>query len=791
MRTLVCIFIVIMPGLKNMANKNFQLLANKYTLFFLFLFLIVNASIHAQPGQLRFKHYTTIDGLSQGYINRMTQDSRGFMWFSTQDGVNRFDGYNFKVFKPIYNDSNSIAGTSINTIVEDKSGMLWMGSNEALNRYDFKTNGFTHFYIRDSLNQKLKIYYEPFYIDDKNQLWLTYGFNLASMDLLTGKITTYPFANSSMDGYITVNYPEKKLYRHLSKIYATGNTGLHIIDLDIKKADCYFSSDSRNEFGNSMRFNGVLEDKNHVIWLAAMTGLMCFNPLTKETSLFNEYNGKKITSVMGIAWDKEGNLWCTSEGSGLSVFDTTAKKFKKNYEKNATDPGSIGRNYTATIFIDNSDNIWTCINPDGVDMVNPFYQQLNQVKIILPQDVNYSSSIGPMCEIDTNHIITTSNIEDLIVYDKINETSKKIELPKGLRESHNVTVFIDSSRGIWIASDSGLYLTDEKLKSFLLIAKQNFEHGTFFEFRQKIFIGTINELYNVSLNGKTYHVDTLHLIDNKTTSFVGKTPGGLLCVTTYSNQFFLIDINNNNYVAVKKLNFNFQVKSVFFKNDDTLWMGTSAGLARFVISKDNLKVFTEKDGLANNYVYCVFKGDDGKLWMCTNRGISRFDITNERFINYGLLEGVQAMEFNARAYYQSASGTIYFGGVNGFNYFNPSKIKDFAFESPVQLLNVTVNGNAVPLENFLDQKQPAEFKSNQNNISIEFAAIDFNRNDNINYLYKLHDKDAWSSIGNHRTLNFVNLSPGNYNIAVEAQYSYNEASPHVLKFSFIILPPFL
>lgn len=221
MRKHVCVFVIVI--LKDIANNASKISAIKRALVLLLLLQIKNIPSRAQTGQLRFKHYTTIDRLSQGYVYRMMQDSRGFMWFSTSDGVNRFDGYNFKVFKPVYNDSNSIAGTRINSIVEDKNGMLWMGSNEALNRFDFKTNSFSHFYILDSLNQKLKVYYDPFYIDDKNQLWLIYGnYSLASMNLATGKITTYPFANGAMDGYVTVNYPDKKLYRHLSKIYATG-----------------------------------------------------------------------------------------------------------------------------------------------------------------------------------------------------------------------------------------------------------------------------------------------------------------------------------------------------------------------------------------------------------------------------------------------------------------------------------------------------------------------------------------------------------------------------------------
>ncbi len=176
--------------------------------------------------------------------------------------------------------------------------------------------------------------------------------------------------------------------------------------------------------------------------------------------------------------------------------------------------------------------------------------------------------------------------------------------------------------------------------------------------------------------------------------------------------------------------------------------------------------------------------------MSTNRGISKFDPATERFSNYGLTEGAQALEFNSHSFFQSPSGTIYFGGVKGFNYFNPSEIEKFDFEPQVQLLNVSVNGSPVSLDQFLQQNQLVKFRSNENNISIEFAAIDFNRNDNINYLYKLRNKDVWTSIGNQRTLNFANLSPGNYYLEVKAQYSYNTVSPHILKFAFTVLPPF-
>jgi ligand-binding sensor domain-containing protein len=217
--------------LKNIVDKAFKIFVNKHSLLFSLLFFIAIVSIKAQSNQLRFKHYTTLDGLSEDAVVRITRDSRGFVWFSTADGLNRFDGYNFKIFKPVINDSFSIAGDRINSIVEDKRGVLWVGSNEALNRYDYKTDRFEHFYVCDSLHKKLKVYYEPFFIDDKDELWFIYSTNLASINLVTKKITTYPFANSAMEGFTTVDYPAKKLYKHLSKISTTGNSGLHIPSL--------------------------------------------------------------------------------------------------------------------------------------------------------------------------------------------------------------------------------------------------------------------------------------------------------------------------------------------------------------------------------------------------------------------------------------------------------------------------------------------------------------------------------------------------------------------------------
>ncbi|MFI5188020.1 MAG: two-component regulator propeller domain-containing protein, partial [Chitinophagales bacterium] len=715
----------------------------------------------------------------------------GFMWFGTFDGLDRFDGYNFRVFKSNYNDSNSIEGAKIYSIVEDKDGILWIGTNEALNRYDFKTDHFEHFYVQDSLHQQLKVSYDPFFIDDKNELWFTYKNDLGSVNLATGKMITYPFADGVMRDFPTIGYPERKFYRHLSKIYTSGNDGLHVVDIDKKQAEFYFSSNPKNQFGRQVLIGGVLEDKNHILWLGTENGMISFNPVTKQTQVFNEYQTKKNITTFFLAGDHDDNIWCGG-AMGVFLFNTITKKFVRNYSRDPADPESIGKNSVTSLFIDRDNNVWIGIDPDGIDKINPAYEQLNHVKIN-PKERNtdYSSSIWSIAEIDARNILLCSNHKDVAIYDKITGESKKIDLPKSFQKSfNNNNTILDSHGRIWIASDSGLCYSDDKTKTFKIIEKKDFSNAYLFEYNKRIFIGTGNGLVFLSMNTQAGDAETIHLFDGRGINFIGKSPNGLLCVTTWDKELFFIDAGNGKPSIVKKKVFDFQIKSIFFQDENTLWLGTSVGLAKYIVSQNSLKLFTEKEGLANNYVYCVLKGNDGNLWMSTNHGISRFDMTTEGFTNYGLSEGAQALEYNTHSFFQSPSGTIYFGGVKGLNYFNPSKIKDFYFNPPVQLLSISANGNTVPLEKFLQQSKPVKFQSDENNISIEFAAIDFNRNDNINYLYKLRDKDGWTSIGNQRTLNFANLSPGHYFLEVKAQYSYNQVSPHILKFEFIILSPF-
>lgn len=759
----------------------------------LYCWIFFTGAAFGQPREPRFRHYGTADGLSQGSVFSMWQDSHGFMWFGTLDGLNRFDGYNFKVFRPSYDDNTAIKGGRINSITEDNQGMLWIGTNEAINRYDFKTNRFTHFYLPDDNHHPIKGRYDPFFIDDKGELWFTYLYGyLASMNLVTGKFTKYPFADGAMDEFTTAAYPEKKFYRPLTKIYSAGRGGLSIIEPAVKKVRYYFSSRRENRAGNKTGIGRLLEDRSGLLWLASDSGLIAFNPAYEIINVYNRLPvGNKNLLLFGLAWDENQNLWCSSDGSGLLQFDTRSRIFKLQYLKNPGDTESLAGNSLTCLFADRDRNLWMCIDQAGIDKINPTYEQIGHMRINpVDKPQGYIGSVWSITETDADHTLICSDYKDLFIYEHGSGNLTRVNLPGAFRGAAVFCMMTDSRNRLWIATEEGLLYSDDRLKHAIIVKRQNWYDAVLFEYNERILIAANTQFFSVPMKGSADRIDTIHAFDGEEINSIATSPRGCLAITRADGTLFLSEQDNDNLRIVKKTIFDFQIKSVIFSGEDTVWLGTSVGLARYNVKTGVLKLFSEQNGLANNMVYCLLPDQQGHIWISTNRGISRFDPGTGDFNNFGLAEGAQSLEFNGHSCYRSASGMLYFGGVRGFNYFDPAKIKAVPFNPSLQLLNVMINGKPFLPNLFLNRAEPPKLQSDQNNISIEFAAIDFNRNRNIRYLYRLHASGAWLPAGNQRTLSFVNLPAGDYFLQVKAQYTNSLISNNILKASFHILQPF-
>ena len=745
---------------------------------------------------MRFTHYTTENGLSQGTIFRMLQDSRGFMWFGSWDGLNRFDGYNFKVFKSQQRDSNTIAGTHIYSMVEDKHGNLWVGTNEALNCYDYRNNAFRHFYLKDMLGQKVSTLYDPFFIDDNDELWFTYdGKNLASLNLNNEKISEYHFADSSLESYTVPGFPKKQLYRPLSKILACGDDGLKIIDVANRKIYHYFSKSAENIYGNPLIVFEVFEDQTNLLWLATNKGLVCFDPKTNDESIFDNAKGEKIIlPVVAIAEDKNGNIWTGTDYNGLWLFDKSKKEFSFGYTHDPALPDGIAANTISSIFADRSDNIWINVDPKGIDRINPSFNLFAKVRIDNKSDSHIiSGSVLGFAEADRNKVLVSVQRSGMMLYDKATDKRETIYLPGSYKESYSHAVFRDSQGVFYILTEKGIFYSANVRGPYTLlqVLQNKFIDDLFNSMLQVddslILVGHSHGMAIIKTSRKKINWQKILPQIHDEILSITKGNDGLFYLCKKENDVIKISRDKNEFNIVDTIKTTFIVKSIYHAAGETIWMATSKGLAKYNTRTKNYEWFTEQNGLNNNFVYGIIPDAKGNLWMSTNGGISRLNIHNSKFYNYGLSEGLQGYEFNSNAFYKTNDGTIYFGGVNGFNYFNPSNISEQTFDPPLQVNEIKINNKPVSLANFADSSN-YNIGYNQNDLSISFAAIDFNRSSNIFYQYKLHSGDEWINIGRERTLTFPNIPAGNYNLLIEASLADGALSKKNISLRFIILP---
>jgi two-component sensor histidine kinase len=230
------------------------------------------------------------------------------------------------------------------------------------------------------------------------------------------------------------------------------------------------------------------------------------------------------------------------------------------------------------------------------------------------------------------------------------------------------------------------------------------------------------------------------------------------------------------------------VKSIYHHSEEIIWFATTKGLAKYAMKSHKFQWFTEQQGLANNLVYTIVPDDDKNLWLSTNGGISRFDLATHKFYNYIISEGLQGSEFNSNSSCKTSDGTIYFGGVNGFNYFNPSEVNEQPFNSPVHITEIKINNKRVSLVK-MRKGENYSLSYKQNNIAVSFAAIDFNNAAKISYEYQLRNSHDWIAIGKDRSLTFPQLPAGDYQLNVRARLSDGTISNHIGSLRFIILPP--
>ncbi len=724
-----------------------------------------------------FNALTINDGLSQGMVVRMFQDRYGFMWFATLDGLNRYDGYKFTVYRHDPQQKTSITKSYVQSFFEDSQGRLWLGTiSGGLDLFDRETETFIHVNQQEgNPNNALSEGSVKSIAEDLHgNIWVNVGDKLDKI-IINKQIKPSP-KNFSFH-HVKVPPGSSSSLLSITKsgkiYYASGSDGiLYRLEDEVKENWTVFlklkdTLQIISDFGNPFfRIVELLEDKDKgKFYVFHDEGVHCYAEKTGSLEkVFKNGIFKYFDAPMRATLDKSGIVWF-SDPSSLSSFDIHTGQIE-----HATQiENSVSRNLNSTYstFIDRSGLLWIGTAGYGILKRNTRSELFHHTG----NSSNYSIK-----EITDGKIIVGNGMVVRELFDRSTGTLKVF--PKEKSKELNY------------------------LESFLSLPIVTGNHGDWFAERDKLRyhdkLSKQNTYYDLPVANSSEYTELIQckLTDSSGHIWVG-TARGLIRFSLAKKQWTLYNNRPGDPASISS-NAVFSLCLDPAQPTRYLWVGTGGGgLNRMDMETGKCVSFSTKDGLPNNVIYGVLPDDEGNLWMSTNKGISSFNPTKRTFRNFDYKDGLQSNEFNRGSYCRTRDGCLFFGGVNGFNYFYPREILRNTTRPQVVITALKIRNQPVPVQAagsplsksmYLTEKLTLPFK--ENFISFEFASLDFTYPEKNLYRYKLEgfDKD-WINSGNTYSANYTNLDPGTYTFKVKGSNNddfWNEKETFV---KVIILPP--
>jgi ligand-binding sensor domain-containing protein/signal transduction histidine kinase/DNA-binding response OmpR family regulator len=788
--------------------------------------LLFKIGLFAQ--EIEFKHLTVDNGLSNNKVNCVLQDRSGFIWIGTEDGLNRFDGYEIKIFRHQPENNNSISdntiwalfedkdsslwiGTksgeinyynpktdkfkswkvvskntnenSITCVFRDKDGMLWIGSyKNGLYRFDVKTNTFLNWQHRAGDKNSLSNNYVTSVLQDsKGNFWIsTYnGLNKFNPRVSQSSFTKY-YHDSKDTSVIGSNLIWNIFNSHFEQntFWICNAGGLNYYNSDSNSfSNLTFPYDKELQFGNSV--GSMIEDRSdgrRVYWIGTYSGLLEYDLINNISNRFfyRENIPHSLTSnqINSMIEDRSGVIWIGTE-NGVNYFSTKKQKFNYSLSNNSKHNNFDALQNSNVTAICNSDDasIWVG-TPSGLSLIKYKGQ-----KEFLESSLKFSKlNVWTLNKGNSNILwigtygqgLKELNIKTNAV--KSIDIKSEFQMPSLFR--YVKSIMQDKDGKVWIGYwGSGLVRYNPVKKEF------------------KVWINDENDLHSLSYNDVWVIYE-----DSRGRIWIGTNGGGLNLYNKEKQNFFRLlhesqkknGLSSNSIFSICENN-KFKFKSN--ENQTVLWVGTSYGLNKVTINdldfvnnenqlNVNIRIYTVKDGLPDNSVKSIVQDNDGKLWLGTSNGLSEFNPITEKFVNYSKSNGLNGNDFNFSAGLITKEGLIFLGGTSGMNIFNPSQIVQSSYTPPIQitdfqLFNESIKvGDDSPLKTDISFADEINLSYDQNIFAFQFSALDYNSSKSIHYAYKLEgvDKD-WINSGTRRYAAYTNLNPGEYTFLVKGTNS--------------------
>ncbi|PKP03200.1 MAG: hypothetical protein CVU11_09120 [Bacteroidetes bacterium HGW-Bacteroidetes-6] len=744
-------------------------------------------------------------GLSQNTIQCLLQDSRGFIWIGTWDGLNRFDGYQFMVYKPDYNrPKGKISNETINALVEDKNGNIWAGTDKGLNMYQFKTDSFkTYFYSFYNINSLPSDSISSLVFDKSGVLWIGTSRGLCSYEAETGKFTTYHY-NTYNPNTIPHDIINDLMLDENNRLWVSTPRGIAVMDVSTRRIHRVGKHD---DDGNGCGFTTCSIQVSHHIWVGTRCGLFYYSesndsliPLNFSKSAIN------IQSVSALLYSEDGYVWIGTDQDGVYIYNVLDSSIKSFYSRFDSRYG-LSNNSILSLLKGRTGEIWVG-TWHGLNKYSAFAYKFPHFRIDGPMFDFGNNLIWSFVSLDNgNLLVGTEN--GLVEFNVETNVFSHFSLNEfGSQPVRYMTVLGNSDIMVG-TNEAGLFVLDQSghIKHKYLAGKSDGLAGNTIwkmvpDNNNHLWIATYGGVSRLDL-GTGEFVNWISpgyasesTISSNIVNNILVDRSGIVWISTFSG-LNRLDPKTGKIFVFRNLSGNSnslsndRILSVFEDRKGILWIGTmGGGLNSYDRQSGLIRRYTASDGLPDNVIYDIIEDKKGFLWLTSNKGLIRFNPRSGMFVDYDINDGVQSHEFNLGAAFMLDDGRIAVGGMNGFNLFNPEKIK-----TNDQIPAIVITGFKIfnkPYGRYVENGDTIVLDYDNNFFSISFSALDFTNPSKNLYSYRLknYDKDWIKTDAMRRTAEYTDVKPGTYIFQVRGSNSDGLWNEEGISFIIIVEPPF-
>lgn len=770
----------------------------------LLLFLIKTITVLGMS-TYRFVHLNINNGLSQNSVYSIMQDNQGFMWLGTKDGLNRYDGTNFRTFQ--FSPNNDLRDNVFKRILQDSNDDLWVATDEGVYIYNPHMESFRRFDEQTHNQKSITGTVSDMIMDEDGDVWIT-----------VEDEGVFHFSNSQSQLYsyeVPLSGEMKILSLCAGKngdvwVFPYSRTFLHI-DKKTKIVSEFELIDDPTLFSKVGEVSSVLSDQyNELILATSQKGVLSVNTISRTHKILfdKDENGEPVFARSIIRVDNK-TLWIGSE-SGIYIFNTETNEIT-NLRNNNSIPYSLSDNAIYSLYKDRNNGIWVGTYFGGL---NYYPNQLSGFDVFYAiENINSISGnrVREFCEAEDGKIWIGTEDEGLNLFDPA--TNSFLPIENRLKKLYtNIHALLNDGRYLWISTFSkGLNRYDLKTGELITYTQYDnpetiIQNSTFALCKDRqnmLWIGTLS-----GVNIYDYAKDSFRRVkemDGISVQDITEDSDGNIWIATFqmglyrynpANEMwrtFLHDHTNANSLSYNK------TTSIFEDSKKRIWITTQGGGFCYFNKKDEtFKTFNSVNGLVNNVVYQILEDNEGNLWLSTNSGIVRFNPNTNIFKNYNVENGLKTNQFNYKSSFKAADGTLYFGSVEGFVRFQPSSFKEIDLASPVvftdfQINNypANINDHDSPLKESIRYANNILLPHNKNSIGFKYAVLCYSGLNTTNVIYKLEGFDKeWRRSNPANSILYTNLSPGKYKLLLAFESDSSTEKNIVKTLNVHIQPPF-